>query len=979
MKKLLLILLILVSFNSFSQFTNNIGQGSATTQIYSKGGYGADSGFILRSCYADTGIVNAGFLDAIPGQIIRTCAGFMWIRNNTATAWLLVGGGSSGGSSTTLYTGDGSLTGNRQVTMDGSYLYFLRSGLKQLALESTSSIIGSPDETRRLKFTNTTTELIGTANLSTQDRLLGIRNSTNEVGNNTVSNGLTLASGALKLGGSLTQTTDIDGQTLYDLNLLNFKNFYVIADDNNSHTWNQYMFTGTVGANSNRAALTYNNATSYEMGYVFMSGGSTDTIPEMAIYSSRSAPNFTPGGGLGSTHIRLRPANMLFRLDQLRDKNWQAVWVMDAADTTNWKPLAWNKNDSTIKRMNHWVGNLQRFGVSGEDATATQHRLFSGSNTYNVTIENANFVVKGTLASGQTITAYAEAQMFFNPAKAAFRAGRATGGQWDNANVGTHSIAMGRNTTALGVESVVSGGFASSVTGDNSGVGSGTTNTNAGFTSFIGGGVDNNIAGGSYSAILGGARNRTESDKASIIGGEDNVTRAKFGLAHGGNIIQRSYAGVAFGVYNDTTFTNNLTDTLGSNRMFEIGIGANSTSRANAVTVLFNGNMGVGTVTPLSILESGKSFGLSGDISPSQITGDQNDYNPTGLYTASTLRLSSDASRNITGLGWAWDGKIIIIHNVGSNNIVLVDESASSTAANRFAFSANKTLAADQSITLRYDATTSRWREISSSSGGGSGDVTKVGTPVDNQIGVWTGDGTLEGTTTLTYSGTLLHVDAGATFNDGGAAVNFRVETDTRTHALYLDGTADEIYVGNSTDNGAFPFQVNVQSYFAGHVRFPSSTELQLGSTTENIFGGGAGDLYNFANTVIYGRVGGTYVTKLTSSSLGVNTSTTSANSTLQVGGSFSAAYTSTATGITLDVTHHTVEVTATGQTITLPAAAGITGRHYTIKLTAAGSCTVDGNASETIDGAATYSLSAQYKYLTIVSNGTNWIVVANN
>lgn len=35
--------------------------------------------------------------------------------------------------------------------------------------------------------------------------------------------------------------------------------------------------------------------------------------------------------------------------------------------------------------------------------------------------------------------------------------------------------------------------------------------------------------------------------------------------------------------------------------------------------------------------------------------------------------------------------------------------------------------------------------------GGGSGDVTKVGTPVNNQIGVWTGDGTIEGDTALTF------------------------------------------------------------------------------------------------------------------------------------------------------------------------------------------------------------------------------------
>lgn len=40
----------------------------------------------------------------------------------------------------------------------------------------------------------------------------------------------------------------------------------------------------------------------------------------------------------------------------------------------------------------------------------------------------------------------------------------------------------------------------------------------------------------------------------------------------------------------------------------------------------------------------------------------------------------------------------------------------------------------------------------------GGGDVSKVGTPVDNQVGVWTGDGTLEGSTTLTFTGDILTV-----------------------------------------------------------------------------------------------------------------------------------------------------------------------------------------------------------------------------
>ena len=45
--------------------------------------------------------------------------------------------------------------------------------------------------------------------------------------------------------------------------------------------------------------------------------------------------------------------------------------------------------------------------------------------------------------------------------------------------------------------------------------------------------------------------------------------------------------------------------------------------------------------------------------------------------------------------------------------------------------------------------------------GGGGGDVTKVGTPVNNQIGVWTGDGTIEGDANFTYDGTDVQLTGG--------------------------------------------------------------------------------------------------------------------------------------------------------------------------------------------------------------------------
>jgi hypothetical protein len=105
-------------------------------------------------------------------------------------------------------------------------------------------------------------------------------------------------------------------------------------------------------------------------------------------------------------------------------------------------------------------------------------------------------------------------------------------------------------------------------------------------------------------------------------------------------------------------------------------------------------------------------FSLTGDLSPAQITADQNDYNPTGLAAASILRLSTDASRNLTGLQGGADGRLVVGMNVGSYDVALVDQSASSSAGNRFAIGGNVAIPAGQSVALLYDATASRWRPL---------------------------------------------------------------------------------------------------------------------------------------------------------------------------------------------------------------------------------------------------------------------------
>lgn len=101
---------------------------------------------------------------------------------------------------------------------------------------------------------------------------------------------------------------------------------------------------------------------------------------------------------------------------------------------------------------------------------------------------------------------------------------------------------------------------------------------------------------------------------------------------------------------------------------------------------------------------------------PAQITANQNNYSFT-YYEGVVLRLSSDASRNITGLlasgsYGVLDGDFVWIINVGSNDIVIKHEDVNSTAANRFLNSsgADITLSAGQAADLIYDGTTSRWR-----------------------------------------------------------------------------------------------------------------------------------------------------------------------------------------------------------------------------------------------------------------------------
>jgi len=194
-----------------------------------------------------------------------------------------------------------------------------------------------------------------------------------------------------------------------------------------------------------------------------------------------------------------------------------------------------------------------------------------------------------------------------------------------------------------------------------------------------------------------------------------------------------STAGIATRTAADTWTTRTVTGTANEITLTAgDGVSGNPTVSIPS-SVTFTGKTVTGGTysgpTVTGTLDIQQNMQWSGDINPS-VTADQNDWTPTGLSTATIIRADPTATRNITGLTGGADGRIIGIINVNATNaLVLKNESASSSAANRFSIGADITLSAGQGATFCYDSTSSRWRPLTGSGtaggGGGSNTVTR--------------------------------------------------------------------------------------------------------------------------------------------------------------------------------------------------------------------------------------------------------------
>jgi hypothetical protein len=164
------------------------------------------------------------------------------------------------------------------------------------------------------------------------------------------------------------------------------------------------------------------------------------------------------------------------------------------------------------------------------------------------------------------------------------------------------------------------------------------------------------------------------------------------------------------------------------------------------------------------------------------------------------------------------------------------------------------------------------------------------------------------------------------------------------------------------------------QSMFIGEDTRPSANS----NTNEMVFGHTA--IGQGSNTV---TLGNSSITKtfLRGNTM-VNTTTDNGVDELQVNGSisgigFKQAYVTKTGAYTATNDDYVIDCTSGTFTVTLPASSGRTGRILIIKNSGAGTITVDGNASETIDGATTVTMAVQYGTIQIMSDGTNWKTIA--
>ena len=272
----------------------------------------------------------------------------------------------------------------------------------------------------------------------------------------------------------------------------------------------------------------------------------------------------------------------------------------------------WSQTGNDIYLIDGTNPSKKKFGIG----------TGAGSLEFKLTLDNdGGIIAKDTLALGDAgYTALPNlgpgARFIWYPKKAAIRAGEVSGTQWDDANIGNHSVAFGKNTKASAARATILGGEGNTVSGPNGTIagglnnsvtisagnsygtiGGGQGNTVSSVQGFIAGGLQNTVSGDN-STILGGSTNVLSATASAIGGGQSNAVQANsnYGTISGGNSNTISNAPAAC-LYSTISggLSNTIVATTGGCSYVSIGGG--------------NGNVGSGDYSTIS---GGKNNGTNG-------------------------------------------------------------------------------------------------------------------------------------------------------------------------------------------------------------------------------------------------------------------------------------------------------------------------------------------------------------------------------
>ncbi|MCP4930286.1 MAG: hypothetical protein GY918_14645, partial [Gammaproteobacteria bacterium] len=256
--------------------------------------------------------------------------------------------------------------------------------------------------------------------------------------------------------------------------------------------------------------------------------------------------------------------------------------------------------DGTVQTTAYLTSNGNTLDGAYDQGGAGAGRVIDAvDGTVAITGEDG-IMVSGTYGSGLAVGATggiaqgAGTRMFFSPNKAAFRAGYVDGTQWDDANIGSYSTAMGWNTIASGSSSTAMGAYATASGDASTAMGYITTASGIASTAM---GYDTEALG-DYSTAMGGG----------------TTASGDFSTAMGINTTAPSFAETAVGRYN-TTYTPAGTSTWNAaDRLFVVGNGTGTgANSSNALTITKDGTMNINDAYDMPTADGTANYVMSTD------------------------------------------------------------------------------------------------------------------------------------------------------------------------------------------------------------------------------------------------------------------------------------------------------------------------------------------------------------------------------